>query len=266
MKDPASEWVVFLHGAGGSIQTWNFQINAFKEYYNILLIDLRDHGESKNIQPAYNRYNFDIVSDDILRVLDEEDIEKAHFVTLSFGSVMMQALYKRRPALVMKMVFIGGIFNANWRIKSFIHLARLLNLFLPYRRMYQLFSYLIIPKKEHQLARRIYQRQARTLKAREYLKWLGLYREFFLLLRSFHRQPINHPILILMGESDYLFLPSARKFSIGKPLAELKLIYNAGHICNIDKPAETNQAILNFLDSPIQTIEKQQTIVQSDTS
>ena len=266
MDNLTSEWIVFIHGAGGSIKTWNFQINAFKKHYNILLIDLRDHGRSKNIQPAYSRYNFDIVSKDILRVLDEENIDKAHFVTLSFGSVMMQALYKRRPDLVMKMVFIGGVFNANWSIKSFVHLARFLNLFLSYQRMYQVFSYLLIPKKEHQPARRIYQQQARTLGAKEYLRWLGLYSEFFLLLKSFHRQPVHNPMLILMGEYDYIFLPSACKFSGEKHFAELKLIRDAGHICNIDKPAETNQAILDFLDNPKQTTKKQQTRAQSDTS
>ena len=267
IENPAAEWVVFLHGAGGSIQTWNFQLNAFKkQHYNILLIDLRGHGKSKNIRPAYSRYNFDIVSNDIIRVLDEEHIRKAHFVTLSFGSVMMQALYKRRPGLVRRMVFIGGIFNANWRIKSFVHLARFLNLLLSYRRMYQVFSYLLIPKKEHQFARRVYWRQAGKLGAKEYLKWLGLYGEFFLLLRSFQRQPINHPMLILMGEDDYIFLPGAYQFAGKKVLAELKLIRNAGHICNIDKPAATNRAILNFLGNPGQKAKKQRTKAPSDTS
>lgn len=232
----------------------------------MLLIDLRDHGGSKNIQPAFKKYNFDIVSKDILKVLDQEGIQNAHFVTLSFGSVMMQALYRRRPEVVQKMVFIGGVFNANWGIKGFVHLARFLNLFLSYEQMYRTFSYLLIPKKEHQLARRIYQRQARTLGANEYLKWLGLYSEFFLLLKSFHKQPINNPMLILMGEDDYLFLPSAKKFNQGKTQSHLALIPGAGHICNIDKPKATNEAMLTFLSNPKSKVEKQETTILSDTN
>ncbi len=259
-------WIVFLHGAGGSIATWNRQIPAFKETFNLLLIDLRDHGASKNLQPAHDRYNFDIVSDDILAVLDHENIAKAHFVTLSFGSVMMQALYRRRPEVVQKMIFIGGVFNANWSIKGFVHLARFLNLFLSYRQMYRLFSYLLIPKKEHQLARRIYQQQARTLGANEYLKWLGLYSEFFMLLKSFHRQPIENPMLILMGEDDYLFLASAMKFDADKSQSKLTLIPGAGHICNIDQPQRTNEGIFNFLDAPKPQEERQPTKALSGTS
>ena len=259
-------WIVFIHGAGGSVATWNYQTAFFSQHFNLLLIDLRDHGGTKNIQPAFKRYNFNIVSKDILKVLDQENIRKAHFITLSFGSVMMQALYRRRPEVVQKMIFIGGVFNANWSIKGFVHLARFFNLFLSYQQMYRLFSYLLIPKKEHQLARRIYQRQARTLGAKEYLKWLGLYSEFFTLLKSFQQQPIKNEMLILMGEDDYLFLPSATKFSAEKNQSQLILIPNSGHICNIDQPESTNEAIFTFLDTPTVQEERQPTKVLSGTS
>lgn len=248
---PEAEWVVCLHGAGGSIQTWKYQAASLSAHFHLLLIDLRDHGASKNIVPAYDRYTFDIISEDILAVLEDAHITKAHFVTLSFGSVLMQALYKRKPEMVMKMVFIGGIFNANWRIKCFVHLARFFNVFLPYERMYQLFSFLLMPKKNHQLARRIYQYQARKLLPAEYLKWLGLYSEFFKLLRVFHLQPIQQPMLVLMGAEDYLFVPSAQKFVSKKLHARLEILPGAGHICNIDRPEATNKAVLTFLNTPI---------------
>ena len=211
LKEEA-HWIVFLHGAGGSIQTWKSQIDSLKAHFNLLLIDLRDHGSSKNIKPEYPRYNFDIISSDVLNVLDKERITKAHFITLSFGSVLMQSIYHRRPAVVTKMVFVGGIFNANWMIKGFVHLARFLNLFLSFERMYKIFSYLLMPRKNHQVARRVYQMQARKLNSKEYLKWLGLYSEFFLLLRAFNKQSISNQMLVLMGSEDYLFLPSAEKF------------------------------------------------------
>ena len=241
------KWLILIHGAGGSIATWNRQIEKLSEHFRLMLIDLRDHGLSKNLSPSYTRYNFDIVSTDILSVLEKEGISKAHFVTLSFGSVMMQALYERKPDLVDQIVFIGGIFNANWGIKGFVHLARFLNVFLSYSMMYRVFSFLLMPKKELQFARRVYQQQPRRLGSKEYLQWLGLYSEFFYLLKSFHQQPIDHPMLILMGEDDYLFLPSARTFSRTKENVQLELIAKAGHICNIDQPTATNTAILNFL-------------------
>jgi len=265
-NEESEEWIVFLHGAGGSIATWNRQTEALRPYFNLLLIDLRDHGGSKNMTPSYDRYNFDIVSQDALKVLDYEGINQAHFVTLSFGSVLMQALYKRRPEVVNRMIFIGGVFNANWGIKGFVHLARFLNFFLSYHRMYQIFSFLLMPKKEHQFARRVYQQQASRLGAKEYVKWLGLYSEFFHLLKSFHDQSIENPMLILMGADDYLFLPSARKFAAKEVNVELKLIAQAGHICNIDQPDTTNDQILTFLGAPAYRKERPETTPLYETN
>ena len=46
-------WVTFIHGAGGSSTIWYKQLRDFKKHFNVLLIDLRGHGRSKNI--AYQR-------------------------------------------------------------------------------------------------------------------------------------------------------------------------------------------------------------------
>ena len=42
-------WVTFVHGAGGSSSTWFKQIREFRKEHNVLLIDLRGHGQSKAV-------------------------------------------------------------------------------------------------------------------------------------------------------------------------------------------------------------------------
>ena len=64
-------------------------------HYRLLLIDLRDHGYSKDILPEFPEYDFDIVGEDILAVIDHLGIEKAHFVSLSIGSVILQKIGHR---------------------------------------------------------------------------------------------------------------------------------------------------------------------------
>ena len=59
--------LVFVHGAGGSIRTWKFQVEDLAKDFRLLLLDLRDHGFSKNIQPEYSAYDFDIVATDIIK-------------------------------------------------------------------------------------------------------------------------------------------------------------------------------------------------------
>ena len=250
---PDKPWLVFLHGAGGSVKTWTYQVPYFAAQFNLLLIDLRDHGKSKNVQPVLDQYHFELISEDIKRVLDFENIENAYFMTLSFGSVLLQDLYMRYPYLVKGTVIAGGIFKGSFFIRSFVYLARVFNLFLRYSTMYRLFSYLLMPRRHHELSRRIYQRQAAKLSQAEYMKWVGLYGEFFKLLKLFYYQSLNIKTLIIMGEEDYVFLKAAHSFNMKQPKAILKTIPEAGHIVNIDGSTAFNQLAMTFL----QKVEKE---------
>ena len=237
-------WLVFIHGAGGSIATWKYQLGAFKEHFNVLLIDLRDHGRS-DVEEA-DLYSFELIVEDIHQVITHHGIKKAHFMTLSFGSVLLQAYSLKYPKTVMSAVFTGGIFKANLWIKSFVYLAKLLNLILPYSWMYSLFSYLLMPKAHHQFSRKIYRKQAAKISSKAYMKWVGLYREFFELLDRFYHQKINFPSLVVMGKEDYVFHQAALQFSQHQKEVEFLTLEGAGHICNIDKSEAFNQHVLHF--------------------
>lgn len=244
---PSDEWVVFVHGAGGSTKTWSYQLEDFRGHFNLLLIDLRDHGRSKDIQPPFKSYQFSIISEDIKQVLDRAGITKAHFITLSFGSVLVQDLYMRYPELVDRLIIAGGIFKGNVFIRAFVQLARFMNLFLRYSTMYRLFSYLLMPRKRNQTARRIYQMQAAKLTQEEYLKWVGLYAEFFRLLHHFYYQNLRVETLVIMGREDYVFLKAAKSFSKRQSKTRLEIIKLAGHIVNIDRAHEFNDMAISFL-------------------
>ena len=102
------ERVVFLHGAGGSSTIWYKQIRAFKEDFNVLLIDLRGHGLSKipwNPQEL-KRYSFDLLAEDVIQVLDETGVEKAHFVGISLGCILIRQIAEQRPERVRSMIWV----------------------------------------------------------------------------------------------------------------------------------------------------------------
>ncbi len=248
-SDPEKEWIVFLHGAGGSVSTWSPQKEFFSKHFNLLLLDLRDHGSSKNMSPSSGNYTFDLIITDIVNVLDHLSIDKAHFLTLSFGSVLIQDLVNHHPTRVQSAIMAGGVFSGSILLRLFIHSAYFLNLFLNYTSMYRLFSFLVMPRKRNQKARRLYQLSARKLNQQEYLKWLGLYSEFFKRLNQFVKQEFKIPILIVMGGDDYIFLPAAVKFAKSKPDVNMHMIKESGHICTIESPGSFNSMSLDFLNS-----------------
>lgn len=262
---PASKWLVFIHGAGGNIATWSKQVDAFKGSFNLLFFDLRDHGQSKRIDPNPAVYTFSIISQDLKHLLDHLNIRSAHFITLSFGSVLIQDFASRYPSYVDRIVVAGGVFSGSFLIKSFVALARFFNQFLNYQSMYTVFSYLLMPYPRNQKARKVYQKHATQLSQEEYMKWVALYHEFFSLLQQFLKKTIRRPILIVMGGDDYIFLDGARKFAANNKHVKLEVLDKVGHICNIESPIQFNQLALNFLREG-NSEEKPTSIISSDTN
>ncbi|HTR62620.1 MAG TPA: hypothetical protein VMH37_13010, partial [Candidatus Binataceae bacterium] len=54
--------------------------------------------------------------------------------------------------------------------------------------------------------------------------------------------------LVLAGEQDKMFIPSADYMAAKIPGAEKVILANAGHAANIDQPAAFNAAVRKFLD------------------
>ena len=51
----------------------------------------------------------------------------------------------------------------------------------------------------------------------------------------------------IMGDQDYMFLPSVTKVSGMHKSAKLKVINNCGHVVNVERPDIFNNSMLEFL-------------------
>ena len=86
----STEWVLLIHGLGGSINTWKYQIKDLKDY-NVLAVDLEGHGGS-SIKRA--RHLLVRSAIDINDILVKENIEKVNIISLSLGTlVAMEFVY-----------------------------------------------------------------------------------------------------------------------------------------------------------------------------
>ena len=110
-ENSTSEWVVFVHGAGGSSTIWHKQIKAFKAHFNILLVDLRGHGQNIVTEEINNKleYSLPSISKEIIEVLNEIKIDKAHFVGVSLGTILIRELIESHPERIIKTVLTGTI-------------------------------------------------------------------------------------------------------------------------------------------------------------
>ena len=248
-KNPETEWVTFVHGAGGSSTIWYKQLKDFKEYFNVLLIDLRGHGRSKTpIKDAFNaKYTFDNITNDIIEVLDYEQIKNSHFVGISLGTILIRNLAELYPKRVSTMVMGGAIMKLNFRSQVLMKLGVIFKSVVPYLWLYKFFAFIIMPNKNHKESRLLFVREAKKLYQKEFIKWFKLASEINPLLKFFRYSEIATPTLYVMGEQDYLFLPTIKKISAAHISASLVVIPSCGHVVNVEQPKIFNQLVLNYL-------------------
>ena len=250
-NDKSTKWVTFVHGAGGSSSIWFRQIRAFKEEFNVLLVDLRGHGNSQN-QNNYSPskdYTFKDISNDILEVLNHLKIKKSHFIGISLGTILIRDLAERNPDMVESMIMGGAILKLNTRSKFLMGFGNVFKSVVPYIFLYKLFAFIIMPKKNHKESRLLFVKEAKKLYQKEFLRWYKLTAQLKPVLSLFRMKDINIPTLYVMGEQDHLFLPSIKKVIKDHRSAQLHVIKNCGHVVNVEQPVEFNEKVLAFLKS-----------------
>ncbi|MGB5819466.1 MAG: alpha/beta hydrolase [Saonia sp.] len=245
----SKKWVTFVHGAGGSSSIWYKQLREFKEHFNILLLDLRGHGNSKpNLKDAFSdKYTFDSITDDIMEVLDHESVKKSHFIGISLGTILIRNLAERYPDRVESMIMGGAIMKLNFRSQVLMRLGVVFKSIVPYLWLYKFFAFVIMPNKNHKESRSLFVREAKKLYQKEFIRWFKLTSEINPLLRFFRTVDIKIPTLYVMGGEDYLFLPTIKKVVTTHATSELFVVENCGHVVNVEQPKVFNDAVIHYL-------------------
>ena len=76
--------IIFSNSLGSDLRLWDSQVETLKNQYCIIRYDTRGHGHSSKFEGSYS---FDMLENDVISILDELNIEKAHFVGLSIGGM-----------------------------------------------------------------------------------------------------------------------------------------------------------------------------------
>ena len=241
--------MTFVHGAGGSSTIWYKQVREFKKHLNVLLLDLRGHGNSKhNFKDVFSdKYTFDFITNDIVEVINHEKIEKSHFVGISLGTILIRNLAEKHPERVESMIMGGAIMKLNLRSQVLMRLGVIFKSVVPYIWLYKFFAFVIMPNKNHKESRLLFVREAKKLYQKEFIRWFKLTSEINPLLRFFRTVDIKIPTLYVMGREDYLFLPTIEKIVANHSTSDLFVVEKCGHVVNVEQPMVFNNTVISYL-------------------
>jgi len=244
----SEEWVTFIHGAGGSSSIWYKQLKEFKKTFNVLLIDLRGHGNSKSIGlSTLSKYSFRTITKDVLEVIEHLKIQSSHFVGISLGTIIIRELAEMVPGKVSSMIMGGAILKMNFRSQILMRAGFILRSVVPYILLYKLFAFIIMPRKKHKESRNLFVREAKKLYQKEFIRWFGLTTTVNPILRLFRSKDPGIPTLYVMGDEDYMFLPPVKMTASKHESAELQVLPACGHVVNVEKPILFNDIVIDWI-------------------
>lgn len=240
------EWVVFIHGIGGSTKTWKRQIDMFSEQYNLLLLDLPGHGT--NADNIINKVDESRLNNGIIDTLNYLNIDKAHFVGLSLGTLVAVSFAIKFPERVDKIILGGAAVNVCGLTKVYVHMANLIKKIMPFKFLCKFFAWFLLPRKNHKTSRVIFVREALKLNKTTIRAWISY------LKMSLHPETaikklneIGKKIMIIVGDEDHCFLKGSKKYAEKIKGATIRIIDHCGHVCSIEQSKTFNTFALHYL-------------------
>jgi 3-oxoadipate enol-lactonase len=97
----AAPVVVLSNALGADLEMWSPQIEALAPHYRVLRYDTRGHGDSF-VTPG--PYTLDRLGQDVVDLLDQLQVERAHFCGLSMGGAIGQWLALHAPTRVDRLI------------------------------------------------------------------------------------------------------------------------------------------------------------------
>lgn len=107
------ETIVFIHFSSGNLAHWNGIVPYFQDKYQIITLDLRGHGKSDKSEDGYTIDNMAV---DVICVMNQLGINKAHIVGSSLGgeiAVSLAACFPERIQSIVEECAIQNYFGEN---------------------------------------------------------------------------------------------------------------------------------------------------------
>ena len=238
--------VLLLHGFGGDLDNWMFNLDSLAEKHRVLALDLPGHGQSvkTNVDPSLSG-----MATFVRKFLDVLSVSSLHVVGHSMGGAIAMQLASDSPETVKSLGLIcsaglGPDINSDY-LRGFVEAQSQQELKLVLQQLFADESLVNLQLVNDLLNYKRIDGVEATLNAlSETLISAG--EQTFL---TDNIVAFGIPALVIWGKQDRIIPVShARNFSAAVGYCvEVEIFDSAGHMVQMEKAYEVNRSLLNFL-------------------
>jgi pimeloyl-ACP methyl ester carboxylesterase len=223
------EPLLIIHGNGGSINNFLYQVPYFSKNYKVILADSRAQGKSVD---AGDSLSYEMMADDINALLDNLRLDSCYVIGWSDGGINGLLLAIRHPDKVKKLAVTGAnLWPDTTAVDPFVY-----NWAMHYNDT--------LTKME----------QTPQIKNARKLAHLLSY-EPHISLEQLHT--IQCPTLVIGGDHDVLLPRHTLLIAESIPKSYLWILPNSGHSTPIYYKDQFNATVAEFFKKPYRVIEKE---------
>lgn len=240
--------VIFLHGIGGNRHNWQQQLAATAASFSGIAWDARGYGDSDDYADPLE---FSFFADDLSRLLDELQVERAHLVGLSMGARILMDFYPRFPERAATLTLCDCFYGFERSLspekqREYIELReRPLREGKTFADLAPALIESLVGPNCPEAVRQELRASILALRVDSYLKTLRA-------SVSFDSQTaLRHfavPVQLIFGSEDRLTPPTIGEEMLALlPDAALAVLPDAGHLSNLEQPVAFNEVLMGFL-------------------
>lgn len=237
--------LVFLHGLGSSSADWERQVKVFSDTYDVIVPDLRGHGQTTKPPGPYTISQF---AEDIATFLDELDPGPVRLVGISLGGMAGFQMVADRPDLVSRFVAVNAlpafeVEKLSYKVQ--LVLRRVFTRLFSMERIGAMLAKRLFPdpdlaRERETMVRRwaLNDKKAYSATLRAILDWRGVARDM---------ESTMVPIRLISSDLDYVAPEEKQPYVDRMPTAEMVIMYDAHHGVPMERPERFNAVLTKML-------------------
>jgi 3-oxoadipate enol-lactonase len=237
-------WVVFSNSLATTAAMWDEQAAALKGGYRVLRYDQRGHGATD--APA-GRYAFDTLVADAAALMDAVGISRAHFAGLSMGGATALGLAQQHPDKVSGIIVCDSgcmstpAASQQWEERIVVAQQKGMEALVD-STMSRWFPAETLAKNPAHLDK--VRGMIRTTPVSGFIGCAAALAD-----HNYNAKvaSVTCPVLFICGEKDGATPAAMQDMQKRLPGSRYVEMPGAGHISNMDRPAEFNKAVAEFL-------------------